>query len=45
MKKKYQKILILIWLIILTLKVFEIDKNIDWIQAQQDNVIEVLLEN
>ena len=45
MKKKYQKILIIIWLIILTLKVFEIDKNIDWIQAQQDNVIEVLLEN
>lgn len=43
MKKRTKKLLLLAWLIILTAKVFDLDSRIDWLQNEQDNVIEVLL--
>lgn len=43
MKKKTKDIIIFIWLSLLTAMIFSNETKIEWLQNQQDNVIEVLL--
>ena len=42
-KKTLEKLFILVWLILLSVFSIQGNKRIDWLQNQQDNVIEVLL--
>ena len=44
MKKKVFRLIIVVWLVVLSLLVVNNKSDIDWMEAQQDNVIETLLE-
>ena len=44
MKKFIKELFVIVWLILLSIFSVQDNKRIDWLQAQQDNVIETLID-
>jgi hypothetical protein len=43
-KKKLKELFIIVWLILLTIFSVQDNKRIEWLEAQNDNVIDILIE-